>query len=340
LSIVESGFEGFGEVVTGYVSGQMLSLEDAVSQTENLISLLKSRNRLNFQKIVSVIRESMVSPSVKCGFDCATWDLFGKKKNVPIWKGLSQTGKALPATSITIGKSSSTQALNIWNEWVSHLNHRWKQNKTPPVIKVKVGSPSHMEEDLNLLMILRRSLPKRTIINVDANGSWNEHSILKYRRDLWNLKLGYIEQPLSKEDITSLPTLRSKIKIPFYLDESISSIQDLKALIRDKNVSEGFDGINIKISKVGGFSIALSLIRCALSSNKKILLGSISESIIGNAPMVHLGDFCHHADLDSHLVLPENTSHRIRFEDGMIFKPSPDPGFGIVTLETDPKVRW
>ena len=61
--------------------------------------------------------------------------------------------------------------------------------------------------------------------------------------------------------------------------------------------------INIKISKCGGITPAIHMIRSARVLGLRVMLGAMIESSLGVAAAAQLSPFADYLDLDSHLLL-------------------------------------
>src|SRR5690606_10482974 len=144
--------------------------------------------------------------------------------------------------------------------------------------------------DITLIEALRRETDAP--FRVDANESLEADDALRLLPELRKLGVTLLEQPLPREAWEDMAHLKSQNIIPLIADESLQTAEDLDRCM------ESFDGINIKLSKLGGISPCLHLIAAARKKNARIMIGSFCESSIGTAaavPFLGLADF---ADLD------------------------------------------
>ena len=79
-----------------------------------------------------------------------------------------------------------------------------------------------------------------------------------------------------------------------------------------------FHGINIKLTKCGGLTPAMRMIREAKSLGMQIMLGSMNESSIGTAAIAALLPLADLADLDGPLLLKEDIATGLTYYFGKI----------------------
>lgn len=142
-----------------------------------------------------------------------------------------------------------------------------------------------------------RSLSDKPFV-VDANqGFFDKEEALSWCFRLKELGVEYIEQPYHRNDIDSHVWLKELSPIPIIADESFQKLSDFKSIVN------GFDGVNIKLMKMGGLTDALTAIQLAQKMDLKIIIGCMSESSIAiNAAwnLTHQADW---VDLDGAMLL-------------------------------------
>lgn len=132
--------------------------------------------------------------------------------------------------------------------------------------KVKVGIAA---DEAARLKTLRRWLGQRMVIRVDANEAWTPDQAIAHLRAIEPYRIAAAEQPVSHEQVASLRQVRQATRIPVMLDESLTSLTDAEAAIRD----ETCDLFNIRLSKCGGFLNSLRLAALAERSGLGYQLG-------------------------------------------------------------------
>jgi L-alanine-DL-glutamate epimerase-like enolase superfamily enzyme len=238
--------------------------------------------------------------------DCAGWDLWAKLKGKPLYQMLGLQWQNIPATDYTIGIMPADE-----------IADRVRQ-KSYPIYKLKVGGP----EDLASLIALRAAAPHAKI-RIDANEGWDLATAKELVPELKKLQIELIEQPLDREDHEGMQALRSVCDIPLIADEACHEEKDLASCLAL------FDGINIKLSKCGGITPALRMIDIIKKANKAVMLGSMSESMVGAAALAHLLPLADYADIDGPLLLQEQVGKGLTYDNEGNINVADQAGIGI-----------
>lgn len=114
---------------------------------------------------------------------------------------------------------------------------------------------------------------------LDPNRGWkNDQNMQKCLDIISPEKCLMIEQPFSSEDISLNSAIYQEVGIPIIADEDFHCLEDLNSL---KN---HYQGINIKLMKVGGISPIPKIIQKAKDLNMKVMIGCMtSTSLTSNA---------------------------------------------------------
>ncbi|MFM2286566.1 MAG: hypothetical protein RLZZ543_2063 [Bacteroidota bacterium] len=240
-----------------------------------------------------------------CALDMAAWDLFGKHQEKPLYQLWNTEWKNLPLSDYTLGIDAIPVMLRKMEE------HPW------PIYKVKLGN----EKDLEIIQALRAhtSAPLR----IDVNGGWKVDEALAKINALQHTGIELIEQPLSKDERHLMPQLKAQSSIPLIADESCVREEDVE------KCAEGFHGINIKLTKCGGISPALRMIKNARKLGLKVMMGNMNESSIGTSAIAHFLPQLDYVDMDGPLLLIGDTASGLSLENG-IATLSNQPGLGIL----------
>jgi O-succinylbenzoate synthase len=129
---------------------------------------------------------------------------------------------------------------------------------------------------------LRKEFPQIKLM-VDANSAYRLEDWRTLKR-LDEFYLMMIEQPLGWDDLFSHIELQRRLDTPICLDECIHSEEQAKAAI-------DFDAckiINIKLGRVGGFTVAKSIHDLAQQAGIPVWCGGMLESGIGRAHNIAL----------------------------------------------------
>ncbi len=238
--------------------------------------------------------------------DIAGWDLFGQMRRQPVFKLLGLEWNNNIPTDYTLGIAEPQQI----QERI--LEHPY------PIYKMKMGNA----QDLEALKAARQVTDSK--IRIDANEAWTIEDARTLIPQLEVLNIELIEQPLHRDDIAGMQELKQLTSIPIIADEACQSEKDLEQI-------EGlYDGINVKLAKCSGLTPAVNLIKAARQRNLKIMLGCMSEGVLGCTAMSHLLPLADYADIDGPLILQDDTFSGMQIENGLIAEPN---GVGLCIRE-------
>ena len=226
--------------------------------------------------------------------DIAAWDLFAQMRRQPLYQLLGLKWENIPLTDYTIGMDS------IADMTEKVAAHPW------PIYKIKVGSP----DDIDILRALRAQTT--AAIRIDANEGWTFGEAKALLPELQKLNVQLIEQPLNRTETEAMKELKILSSIPIFADESCRTEDDVK------KCADGFDGINIKLTKCGGITPALRMIKEARTLGLKVMMGSMNECTIGSAAIANMLPLLDEVDADGPLLLKEDLATGLTYNNGVI----------------------
>jgi L-Ala-D/L-Glu epimerase len=239
-----------------------------------------------------------------CALDMAGWDLYAKLRHKPIYELLNLDPLKTPLTDYTIG-------IDTTENMIAKM-----QDKPWPIYKIKVGT----EGDLERLHALRNQTD--ALIRVDANSGWTLDEAIAKIPLFKEAGVELIEQPLHKDDWEGMKKLYAFSTLPLIADESCVSENDVE------KCAGHFHGINIKLTKCGGITPAIKMIKKARELGLKVMIGCMNETTIGSAAIAHLSPLIDYMDADGPLLLKEDLATGLTYEFGKISL-SQKPGLGI-----------
>lgn len=239
-----------------------------------------------------------------CALDMAAWDLYGKMRGQPLFQLWGQRFDNPPLTDYTIG-------LDTPEGMIAKI-----AAKPWPVYKVKLGTP----DDIDLIRAIRRHT--HAGIRVDANAGWTLETAFKLLKELADLGIELVEQPLPPGDVEGMKKLYDANILPLIADESCVGELDVD------QCAGLFHGVNIKLTKCGGLTPARRMIARCRGVGLKIMVGSMNETTIGSAAGAHLLPEVEFADLDGPLLLASDIASGLSFDEGKVGI-SMKPGLGI-----------
>jgi L-Ala-D/L-Glu epimerase len=237
--------------------------------------------------------------------DIAGWDLFAQMRRVPLYRLLGLNRNRMPITDYTLGNDPVEVMIEKLQK------HPW------PLYKIKMKSTS----DIDTIAELRKHTA--ALFRVDANEALTFEETKRLLPDFEKLGVTAIEQPLPKAQWEEMQELKKLSSVPFYADESCVVEEDVAKCI------PAFHGINIKLTKCGGITPALRMMGEAKKAGIKVMMGSMNESTIGTAAVVHLMPVLDEVDADGPLLLKEDIATGISYHPNGAVSVTEMPGLGI-----------
>ncbi len=231
----------------------------------------------------------------KAGLELALWDLKAKKAGLPLSKIYGGTREEIPV-GVSCGIENSL--LDLVKSVGTYLGQGYKRIK----IKIKPGW------DVEACEAVRQEYPDIRL-QVDANGAYEfaEKDRLK-ALDAFGLLM--IEQPFPPYDLWDHSRLQREIQTPLCLDESVLSLETVKAAI----ALESCRIVNIKVGRVGGIVEARKIHDFCEAHGIPVWCGGMLESGIGRAHNLHIASL-------ANFKLPGDLSASRRYYEEDIIEP-------------------
>jgi L-alanine-DL-glutamate epimerase-like enolase superfamily enzyme len=297
------GWEGYGEAPA--ISYYNIPVEKMVEDLERKKSFVEKFAFTDPERYWHYVHHLFPQNSfLVCALDIAAWDMYGKMKRKKLYEFWNADVSKNPLTDYTIGIDTIDKMVGKVKE------------KPWPIYKVKVGTP----DDISIVKALRESTG--ATLRVDANAAWDLGTALKLIPQLKELGVEFVEQPLAKDNWEGMTALYKESSLPLFADESCVFETDVV------KCNGCFHGINIKLTKCGGVTPALRMIKKARELALKVMIGCMNESTIGSAAIAHLLPLIDHVDMDGPLLLEEDLATGIGYDYGKILY-SDAPGLGI-----------
>lgn len=148
--------------------------------------------------------------------------------------------------------------------------------------------------DLPMLRAVREAFPRQTF-HIDCNSGYQLCDLPLFR-EVDELNLAMIEQPLAHDDLLDHAALQAQIRTPVCLDESIVGLRQAEQAIRLKSCRY----VNIKAARVGGLTIAVKIHNVCQAAGIPCWVGGMLESAVGSSHCVALAmlpNFTYPADI-------------------------------------------
>jgi o-succinylbenzoate synthase len=215
----------------------------------------------DFQKRVEGIRGHHLA---KAGVEMALWDLLGKRDGKSLKEMIGGTQEKVEV-GVSIGIQESVSALLQTVE--TYLQNGYRR------VKIKIKPGREIEET----SAVRRAYPDLRL-QVDANSAYTLETA-EALKQLDNLDLLLIEQPLYEDDIWDHRKLQAEFKTPICLDESILSPRHARYALE----MAACKIINIKPARVAGLSQGIAIHNYCRERNVPVWCGGMLETGVGRA---------------------------------------------------------
>lgn len=197
-------------------------------------------------------RVMMSGQAAKALIDFACWDIFGKSIGLPTYYllggGLSESLRAFTVVGFGDPEIGVKKALSDFERGVTAM-------------QLKIGDDP--VTDARRIRAIREALPPTVDMWADANCGWNLEQALIYAKTLGNDICVPLEQPC--RTLSDCAEVGRRTGLPIILDECIITMADVMAAH-----AAGATGLNIKPSRVGGFTKACVLRDAAVALNMMI----------------------------------------------------------------------
>ena len=281
VELQHEGVRGYGEVTENSFYGHDF---DSISNSLNGISA-EALNQYAIKSPIELwdLMHQQVDGDMFAlsALDMAAHDLRGNRLGIPTWKDWGLAWSHATESSFTIGIDTVPQMVKKLQE-----EPGWR------TYKIKLGT-SH---DLEIVKELRKHTD--AIFRVDANCGWTAEQTISNSKELANLGVEFIEQPLpidsSQDD-----------KLRVFHDSAVPIIadEDCQVSADVEKCSTMYHGVNVKICKCGGLTPALAMLANAKSLGLTTMVGCMVESSIGISGAAQLLPLLDYADLDGAVLL-------------------------------------
>jgi len=208
-------------------------------------------------------------PMARAAVEMAAWDLEAKRRGVPLCEAIG--GERRPvAAGIALGLQPDDDTLLARVGAAAAAGYRRIK------LKIKPG------RDVDMLRAVRDRFPDAPL-SVDANGAYTLADAPRLR-ELDELGLLMIEQPLGVGELADHARLQGAIGTPICLDESITSLTTARRALELGSCRV----INLKPGRVGGFRAALEIHELCRARDVPLWCGGMLESGVGRAHNVAL----------------------------------------------------
>ena len=205
----------------------------------------------------------------KGALENALWDVWAQMQEVSLSRLLGGTRLEVPV-GVSVGIEPTLTELEA--RVAEHVDEGYQRVK----LKIKPGW------DITVVARIRHLWPDLQL-QVDANSAY-ALSDLNTFKEMDEMGLLLIEQPLHHEDIVEHAELQKHLRTPICLDESIHSPLHAAWALRIRACGN----INIKVGRVGGLTAAMEIHDLCQSAGIPVWCGGMLETNVGRACNVAL----------------------------------------------------
>lgn len=203
-------------------------------------------------------------PMARAAVEAAFWDLFAQARGVSLARLIGATRDRV-AVGVSVGIEPTLEAqLASIERFVAAGYARIK-------LKIKPG------RDVAVVRAVRERWPG-IALQVDANSAYTLDDAPIFR-EMDDMNLLLIEQPLHHDDIVDHARLQAQIRTPICLDESIHSPEHARWALD----IDACRVINIKIGRVGGLTAAHQIHDLCAERGVPVWCGGMLETNVGRA---------------------------------------------------------
>ena len=314
--IDQDGNHGFGESVafsSPWYSEETIRTNEHIIE-DFLIPLLKQHPLSHPDEATKLFAPIRRNNMAKAALEGAIWDLYAKRNQMSLAKALGGEKKEIEV-GISIGIQPSVKDLLHTIEWAA--TEGYKRMK----IKIKPGW------DVDVLREVRQHFPALPIM-ADANSAYTLKDI-EHLKQLDELNLMMIEQPLEHDDIVDHARLQKELETPVCLDESIHSFDDARKAVELGSCKI----INIKIGRVGGLTESKRIHDYCKANHIAVWCGGMLEAGVGRAHNIAL------TTLDQ-FIMPGDTASSSRYWEKDIIEPEVVAKNGMIEVPDAPGIGY
>lgn len=252
------GIVGWGEAFAPFVGPATRSALETL-----VIPLVVGKSEDNFQPLMTDIRRKLhlfgrggpVAYAIS-GIDIALWDIAGKKAGCAVSELLGGAKRKSLRGYASLIRQANDEALS--------LNCRRAVSAGYKAVKIH----AHTTEQA---AFARQTMGDNIDLMMDVNCNWSLEEALGYLPRLQELKLRWLEEPVwPPEKLENLQQLRSSSPVPIAAGENADSEFDIVRMAKSKAV----DLVQPSVTKIGGISELMSIVRAVTKGDAEIILHS------------------------------------------------------------------
>jgi muconate cycloisomerase len=297
----DEGQIGYGEAcpVPAFTSETQRSIVELVEQRV-APALVGGDPSLRAPLLEGLARSLAFAPFTVAGVETALLDLLGRVLEVPVHVLLGGAFRDRVEVHGSVG----------WDEDAARMaENALEQCQTYRWLKLYAGR-GEIDRDLDRLQAVRDAVGPDARLIVDINGMWSASDAIRAIPRLGEIGIDLLEQPLAPGAPSSQRDLVRKLRIDIAADESVRTVPDAAAVVREHTATV----INVGMSKLGGPTAALQVAQIATANGLGVMVGSVIEMGIATAMGLHLAAALPRLAYPSYLMGPLKYREQITVE--------------------------
>jgi L-alanine-DL-glutamate epimerase-like enolase superfamily enzyme len=259
---------GTDEGIEG-ISGGPTSAFEVISGTEAFLkNSLLGMDPFNTEQISAILENAVLRMGWPWFIEAAVWDIIGKKTNQPVYKLFGSVKEKMRVYA-------STGEVRPLGERLEMTSAVLAQGYNALKLRFYPGGEKELLETIGKL---REKYGAGLSIMVDANradslpgttdgGSWYLHDAINLAKELGDLQVLWLEEPLARYDYEGLKSLRSVSPIPIAGGEKNKGLSEFRELL----LNQCYDILQPDSMFSGGFTIIRKIAALAETFNKRII---------------------------------------------------------------------
>ena len=272
--VTDSGITGWGEASPWPVFTGTIETNTAALHTYYRPHVVGA-NALETNKILAHAEQLVVGcPEARAALESALLDIVGKSKDMSVSELFGGRQRHSIPLSFSVANPN-------FDEDLQSVDELYEDGVR--VFKLKTGFADHTF-DLMRLEALRKRYGTELDLRVDYNTGMQPFEAIRRLRDVERFDLTFIEQPVARQELSTMAAIASALDTPLMADESVFNARDAMAAV----TLRAADIFSLKIMKSGGIRAALDVAAIANAAGIAVYGGCMFESGVAHAAGAHL----------------------------------------------------
>lgn len=319
-----NGVMGIGEAAT--LGGPRWSEESVEAMKANidayLAPALLGRDAAAFAANGAVMDAAAKrNNAAKAALDTALYDAVGRTLDLPVSALIGGASRRSIPVLWTLASGDPAQEVDEAERKLAARLHRR--------FKVKLGAKPPAD-DMDRMRRLAKALAGRAELVVDANQAWDETTSLRCLRELAEMGVALVEQPVPAWNVDAMARLRRQPGTPPLLaDECVFDAHDMLRIA----AAGAADAVSLKLVKHASMLGVRDVAAVAEAAGIQLYGGCLLESSVGAAAHLHVFSTfrelhwgCEH--FGPQILVADLVTEPLRFADWEIHLPD-GPGLGL-----------